>query len=88
MLEINDDIKVEMEKALGHIEKIIYSADNYNPKYDPNDNVFNFMYNYQPDKENVDGKLSVIAKVLTELITEYEPDAADSKRWREEEDWK
>lgn len=84
MFEINDEVKVEIEKALIHLEKVIYASEIYDPRYDPNDNLYNFMYKYQPDKENVDGKLAVIAKVLTELITDNEPDAADNKRWREQ----
>ncbi|MFS0855233.1 hypothetical protein [Paenibacillus taichungensis] len=83
LLEISDEVKAEIEIALEHLEKIVYSSDNYNPKYDPSDNIYNFMYKYQPDKEDVDGKLSVITKVLTELITDYEPDAADNKNYRE-----
>ncbi|WP_340032597.1 hypothetical protein NSQ20_12090 [Paenibacillus sp. FSL K6-1122] len=83
MLEISNEVKAEIEIALEHLEKIIYSSDNYNPKYDPRESVYDFMYKFQSEKESVDGKLSVITKVLTELITEYKPDAADSKRWRE-----
>jgi hypothetical protein len=81
-LVVSDEVKVEIEKALLHLEKVIYSSENYDPMYDPNDSLYNFIYKYQPNKENVDGKLSVIAKVLTELITEYKPDAADNKPWR------
>ncbi|WP_440110106.1 hypothetical protein [Paenibacillus sp. QZ-Y1] len=83
MIEINEEVKSDINKALDHLEKIIYSSENYEPKYDPKENVYNFMYKYQPDKENLDGKLSVVINILIELVTEYNLDPADNKHWRE-----
>ncbi|QDX94681.1 hypothetical protein EEL30_21815 [Brevibacillus laterosporus] len=79
-----ENVKQELESAFEHIEAaydLLHGQDGY---YDSKQSLSDFIYYFDESKDTVRGKVNVLYRALLELTSEYKPDPADDKSWREE----
>ncbi|PPA85004.1 hypothetical protein C4A75_09510 [Brevibacillus laterosporus] len=78
-----ENVRKELESAFEHIVAaydLLHGQDDY---YDPKQPIFDFIYEFNESKDTVRGKVNVLYRALLTLSTEYKPDRADDKKWRE-----